>query len=247
MAASIFTELQRFDTLLPADPPGTLADLDPNLKIYSDERVDIWYAPLGKPTPEPVIWILGITPGWRQMRIAYEGASAAMRAGASAREAVARPKPQMAFAGSMRDNLIDMLDQLKLPAHVAVESSRDLFGSKLLRTGSVLKYPVFTNGKNYTGSSPGPTKHAALLEMLDVLLAEDIRQAGHCLIIPLGKAVEAALEHSIDRGRLDAERILRGFPHPSGANGHRFRQFRDNRRRLKRQIDRWFAGTAARR
>ena len=236
----MFTNLQRFETLVPSDPPETIADLDPRLRIYSDEQLEIWYSPMGESARKPAIWILGITPGWNQMRIAYEGAAEALRGGASAHTAAGCRKPKVAFAGSMRENLIAMLDSLDLPRLFELDTSRDLFGSRLLRTGSVLKYPVFKHRKNYAGSNPAPAKHPVLREMLDVLLAKDIRQSASSIIIPLGKAVESALEYSIGEGRLTPERVLWGFPHPSGANGHRVSQFKSNQRRLKRQLGEWF-------
>ena len=39
--------------------------------------------------------------------------------------------------------------------------------------------------------------------------------------------------------QLDGTRCLLGFPHPSGGNGHRVRQFRENQARLSEEIDNW--------
>ena len=178
------------------------------------------------------------------MRLAYAAAAEALDGGATHREAALCPKPTMAFAGSMRRNLIMMLDELGLHDLFDVESVGDLFGTPRLRTGSVLKYPVFRLGRNYTGHTPEPTRHPALREMLDVVLAGELRQAGSELIVPLGKAVESVLAYAVDRGYVEPERILRGLPHPSGANGHRFRQFAAQKVRLRRELQAWYSMTA---
>lgn len=236
----MLTELTKYERLIPSTPPKQLGDLNPGLRLYSDDKIDVWYSPMGKRIENPSLWILGITPGWNQMRIAYEEASAALRSGSSLRQAVDCAKPKVAFAGSMRANLISMLDGIGLNEALDITTTKNLFGSELLRTGSVLRYPVFNRGKNYSGSSPTPTKHPFLKKMLDVVFAEELETVNHCLIVPLGKAVEQALEYSVEQGRVDPSRILRGFPHPSGANGHRISQFNENKDSYVKAVRKWF-------
>lgn len=240
----MFDDLARFEALIPLDPPEVLADLDPGLRIHGDAQLEVWYAPLGRPTAFPEVWILGLTPGWQQARIAYAAAARALRGGASPKEAAQRSKPQVAFAGAMRTNLVSMLDELGLARALRTSSSAELFGSTQLRTGSVLQFPVFLRGQNYSGHGPKPTRHPVLLEMLDAVLARELDSAGNCLIVPLGRAVESCLEYSADKGRLDLKRVLSGFPHPSGANGHRHRQFAAGKADLARRVEEWANGTA---
>ena len=223
----MFSGLKKFETLIPVHAPESLAELSEDLRIYSDRTIEVWYAPLGESTYKPKLWILGITPGWNQMRIAYKAAADALSCGLTPAEAVASKKPQVAFAGSMRANLITMLDELGFAEIFDVQTSANLFGTEHIRTGSVLRYPVFKNQSNYTGSAPKPTQHPVLVEMLDIILANELQSVGRCLILPLGKAVENALEYSAAKGRVDLSHVLLGFPHPSGANGHRMRQFND--------------------
>ena len=236
----MFRNMERFHDLIPSCAPASLGELDSRLRIFSDQHLEIWYSPIPRPVQRPSLWILGITPGWRQMQLAYEAAAEALRGGATGEEAVACPKPKVAFAGSMRANLIQMLDELDLHDVFNVTTVGELFGTARLRTGSVLKYPVFRSGKNYTGHAPEPTKHPALRQMLDVVLAEELRESGQELIVPLGKAVESVLARAVKRGQLDPRRILSGFPHPSGANGHRIRQFAMHRARLRRELLAWY-------
>ncbi len=240
----MFSNFQEYEALIPVDPPAALLDLDPRLQIYVDDSVEIWYAPMGKPISKPKLWILGITPGWNQMRIAYEGAAKALAQGRSPAEAALVRKPQVAFAGSMRKNLISMMDEIGINEVFQVETSARLFGTELIRTGSILKYPVFKKGRNYTGHSPSPTKHEALLRMLDIVLAEELISVGRCLILPLGKAVETALEYSASKGRLELSQVLLGFPHPSGANGHRKKQFTEKQGELSTLVENWYRDAA---
>ncbi len=236
----MFNDLSQYESLIPSSPPKRLDELDSDLRLYSDGKIDVWYSPIGARTENPSVWILGITPGWNQMRIAYEDAAAALQSGESLRHAIDCLKPRIAFAGSMRKNLISMLDKISLNKALGLTTTEDLFGSPLLRTGSVLKYPVFNKGKNYTGSSPTALRHPFLKQMLDVILAEELTTVPACPIIPLGKSVEQILEYAVEKGWLDPSRVLQGFPHPSGANGHRISQFNQNKPYYIETIKRWF-------
>ncbi len=236
----MFSDLKHYEGLLPEIAPASLDDLSEDLRIYKDKILEVWYSPRGLCAERPKLWILGITPGWNQMRIAYEGAASAIQQGLSRSEAVDLRKPNVAFAGSMRKNLVSMLDELGIPKAFEVASSANLFGTEVLRTGSVLKYPVFKKGSNYTGHSPKPTTHPVLVKMINEILGNELDAIGDCLILPLGKSVEHVLEYSASQGRLDRTRILNGFPHPSGANGHRKKQFSECKERLKTRINQWY-------
>ena len=45
------------------------------------------------------------------------------------------------------------------------------------------------------------------------------------LIVPLGPKVSAAMLHLAAIGSIDADRVLTGLPHPSGANAERIAYF----------------------
>ena len=238
----MFSNIDRYESVLPQVAPVSLDELDKQLRIYYDDILEVWYSPHGVASSSPKLWVLGITPGWNQMRIAYEDAAVAIQQGLSRQEAARSAKPRVAFAGSMRTNLIAMMDELGLATALELSSSADLFGAELLRTGSVLKYPVFTRGKNYTGYSPKPHAHSVLCEMLDTVFATELESIVDCLILPLGKTVESVLDHFVAMGLLDGARVLRGFPHPSGANGHRQKIFLQNKVQMRRAVAHWFRG-----
>ena len=237
----MFSTLSEIIQYLPDRTPGSIDQLDSRLKIFSDGRLDIWYSPMGEATRNPKLWILGITPGWNQMEIAYSAAAEMIRAGASHEEADIAKKPQVAFAGSMRENLVAMMDEIGFPEIFEIKSSSELFGSSQLRTGSVLKYPVFRDGRNYTGSTPKPTSHPALLQMIESVFLQELASTPNCLILPLGKSVESVLDYAATKTDLSPDRVLKGFPHPSGANGHRRKHFEVSRIELRRRVLGWSA------
>jgi len=56
------------------------------------------------------------------------------------------------------------------------------------------------------------------------------------IVIPLGRQATSA----VDLAGVDPQRVLYGFPHPSGANGHRLAQHRANQDQLADAARAWF-------
>jgi hypothetical protein len=81
------------------------------------------------------------------------------------------------------------------------------------------------NKQNYNGHQPSITKNEFLYQFVLESFLPELEQLKHPLIIPLGKSVEAVLHQLLDEHRIDNGKILWGFPHPSGANGSRVKQF----------------------
>lgn len=65
---------------------------------------------------------------------------------------------------------------------------------------------------------------------------KDIENFKDILIIPLGKAVEEVLHKLSEEGIINTRQILKGFPHPSGANVNRLEQLEENKEDLINQI-----------
>ncbi len=187
--------------------------------------------------------LVGLTPGYSQLAAATQMLRA--RPQLRGRRRVLAMKCNIAFAGSMRRNLIDMLDALGLHRRLSIVSTRLLFGDQAWRMlpTSALLYPVFRvrDGEleNYSGDS-AIVREPLLIEMLDGLLAPTLRRVPQALIIPFGKWAEAGVMHLIERGLIEERRVFKGFPHPSGSNGHRKKLFETNRATLRRQLARWF-------
>ena len=103
--------------------------------------------------------IVGITPGLQQMLQSFE----AVNEGRSLKEV----KDLSSFKGSMRTTLIKYLDALNINKKLKIKSCESLFNinSKYLHSTSLIKYPVFDKGRNYSGS--GLLKKKILLDFLE--------------------------------------------------------------------------------
>lgn len=210
--------------------------------LYSADRMKIYYAPHNEIINlNAKIFIVGITPGWTQTSIAYETAYKGLLANLNSEEIKTNCKRNSRFAGSMRKNLIEMLDELELNKKIHLKSCEELFNShdELLHTTSVIPYPVFINDENYTGSNPKILDNEILTSCMKKYFYKEIEMLSDALIIPLGKSVEEILKGLIDEKIITEEQCLLGFPHPSGANGHRKKQFELNRKRLQQKIEKF--------
>ncbi|MFC5652591.1 uracil-DNA glycosylase family protein [Paenibacillus solisilvae] len=215
---------------LPVDRALTQADLlTEEFLMERHGQLETYYAPHNEYVNlSAKIVIIGITPGWTQMRIAMQEARKGLEKGLADEEIGKRAKEEARFAGSMKHHLISLLNALQLHKHLNLPSCEELFGEhrELLHSTSLLPYPVFFHKKNYTGSRPNLLSTPSLLEAARLHMAEELRLLGQILIIPLGKTVESVLRLLEREGKLDGRQCLWGFPHPSGANGHRHKQFK---------------------
>jgi hypothetical protein len=69
------------------------------------------------------------------------------------------------------------------------------------------------------------------------LLAPELSMLEDAVFVPLGKSVLTVLEILEAEGRIPKDRAPYGFPHPSGANGHRARQFEEARFAMRTRLD----------
>ena len=211
----------------------------PGLTLYQDAAREIVYAPFDWTNEAARVALVGITPGRHQGWVASMEAAAALRSGASADAALRRAKSVGSFSGPMRRNLVSMLDQIGLAETLGIASSDDLFGSAhhLASHVSALAFPVFVKGRNYTGANI--TREPVFLAIIRQVLAAQLIQAARALVVPLGNAAADAVGLLIDEGVIDPARCLVGFPHPSGANGHRLAHFEARRSELATTVSRW--------
>lgn len=210
--------------------------------LYSDDRMKIYYAPHNEIINlNAKVFIVGITPGWTQTAVSYETAHKGLIDNLNCEEIKINCKRNSRFAGSMRKNLIEMLDELELNKKIHLKSCEELFNShdELLHTTSVIPYPVFINDKNYTGSNPKILDNEILTSYMKKYFYKEIEILSDALIIPLGKSVEEILKVLIDEKVITEEQCLLGFPHPSGANGHRKKQFEFNKKQLQQKVEKF--------
>ena len=189
--------------------------------INTENNIKIYYAPFDYINPKAKIMIVGITPGLQQMLQSFE----VINDGKSLKEV----KDLSSFKGSMRTALIKYLDELEVNKKLKIKSCESLFNknSKYLHTTSLVKYPVFDKGKNYTGSNI--LKKKMLLEFIEKNFLQELKTLNKTIIIPLGNTVSSTIEYLNNKYDLKLRCFLKGFPHPSGANARKNIQFKENR------------------
>lgn len=217
--------------------------LNEKFELYNKDNMKIYYAPHNETINNKArIFIAGITPGWTQTSIAYKTAHNGIINHLEPELIKKECKKNSRFAGSMRKNLIEMLDELNLNKKLHMDSCSELFEEKddFLHTTSIIPYPVFINNKNYTGSNPKIMDNEILYSYVKKYFYNEIKILPNALIVPLGKAVEEVLEKMIKDNLIKEEQCLLGFPHPSGANGHRKKQFEENKMKLLSIVEEYF-------
>ena len=240
------TQIEKYRSFIMTLPPGSLSKeqlLVKELLIQEDKDMSIYYVPYEYVNKRAKVMIIGITPGFTQMELAIRCAREDLLQGVPSDLIDQRAKKLASFAGSMRKNLIEMLNQIGLPGAIGIESSGLLFEERrdLLHTTSVIRYPVFRQGKNYTGHSPAILKSDTLYRYAESILLPELLEVKDALIIPLGKSVSDVVQDFVDKGWLAGERYLFEMPHPSGANGHRKKQFEQSRSGMEQQVLKWFS------
>jgi len=217
--------------------------LNEKFLLHRENNLEMYYAPHNEYINKNAkIFIIGICPGWTQTQIAYKTASEGLKNNLPFDKIQKQCKQNSRFAGSMRKNLIEMLDQLNLHQYLNIECCEQLFANNdnLLHTTSVLPFPVFINGKNYTGHNPNVLNHKALNSYVEKYFYPEAKILSDSLIIPLGKSVDEILADMVKKQILKPDNILFGFPHTSGANGHRKKQFESNKEFFISIIDNHF-------
>lgn len=200
--------------------------------IEKEKDIEIYYAPHNEYiNPKAKIFIVGITPGFQQMSTAISEARRMLEITNDINEIQYRCKIAGRFSGSLRKNIISMLDDIKLNEFLGLVSCSELFKDKdyLLHTVSLIPYSVFVKGKNYTGHTPKLIKSEFLMKYVYDNFVKEVGSLEDVIIIPLGRAVEAVLEKLVEMQVINENQILKGFPHPSGANVNRLTQLEENK------------------
>lgn len=206
-----------------------------DLLIEKDKNIEIYYAPHNEHiNPQAKVFIVGITPGFFQMSTAISEARKGFEKGCSIKEIQYACKKAGRFSGVIRKNIITMLNELELNKVLKIADCSEFFDEKdyLLHTVSLIPYPVFVKGSNYSGHTPKLLTTNFLMKYVYENFLDEfkvLKSQDEVILIPLGRAVEDALFKLADDGLLDKDIILKGFPHPSGANVNRIAQFNENK------------------
>jgi hypothetical protein len=206
------------------------------LLIASDHsgtpKIDIAYAPFDHVNADAEIVIVGLTPGRQQMRNALIEARRCLRLGADDKTTLGAAKVFASFSGPMRTNLVAMLDSVGVNRALRLASTASLWTGDAHRVHftSALRYTVFVDNTNYSGA-PSILRTPLLRQHLLQWFAAELKTLPNAVFAPLGPKVSEAVEWAAKHVGLSAERVLSGFPHPSGANAERIAFFLGRKRR----------------
>ena len=192
--------------------------------VNKDGNIEIYYAPFDYINSKAKIVIVGITPGLQQMTQSFQ----VIKDGKSLKKV----KDLSSFKGSMRTTLIKYMDELKINKILKIKSCESLFNldSKYLHTTSLVKYPIFDKGKNYSGANI--LKKKMLLEFIEKNFLKELRMLQNSIIIPLGNTVSSTIDYLNTKHQLNLKCFLKGFPHPSGLNVRKNIQFDENKKEM---------------
>jgi hypothetical protein len=101
----------------------------PDFLLSTEGRLSVYYAPFDAVNVSAKVAIIGITPGWQQMEVAFRVSRRELLKGATPEQASWCAKMEASFAGAMRRNLVAMLDQLGLARRLNIHATADLFGT----------------------------------------------------------------------------------------------------------------------
>lgn len=202
--------------------------LPESLVINDRGRYKTYYAPFDYINMDARLVICGITPGMQQATNALNKVAQIMSMDSEVEttELLKHAKEYASFSGSMRRNLIDMLDFIGLAKWLELDSCARLFDTHahLVHYTSALRYPVFLDGANYSGS-PSMLSQPDLIAQIDAYLVHELSQLSGCVFLPLGPKVGEVFDNLAQRGVVNASQVLSGLPHPSGANAERIKYF----------------------
>jgi hypothetical protein len=192
--------------------------------VNKDGNIEIYYAPFDYINSKAKIVIVGITPGLQQMIQSFQ----VIKDGKSLKEV----KDLSSFKGSMRTTLIKYMDELKINKILKIKSCESLFNldNKYLHTTSLVKYPVFDKGKNYSGVNI--LKKRMLLNFIEKNFLKELKMHQNSIIIPLGNTVSSTIDYLNINYQLKLRCFLKGFTHPSGLNVRKNYQFKENKNKM---------------
>ena len=205
---------------------GDATTLSKKLLLASKGNIDVCYVPFEHVNRQAKVVIVGITPGKTQMLNAIAEARRQLDKSADFTAALISAKRTGAFSGTIRQNLVNLLDFVGLNHWLKISTCQELFGSAahLVQTTSVLRNPVFINGENYNGT-PSMINNSFLQEQILLYFGEEAKALPKAVFVPLGDKVAEALHFLAAQGLISRSRILDGLPHPSGANAERIAYF----------------------
>jgi hypothetical protein len=241
MTIAFYSKFSQYKNLiqnLSSITPDTIKNETFLLEKDEKKQLEMYYAPFEYVNEQAKVVIIGITPGLNQMEKSYSTVLNSKNMEVNDETILSQVKNNSSFEGTMRKNLVQMLDELQLHEYLNITSTMELFSneSQLVHTTSVISYPVFYKGENYSGSTPNMLTNEILKKYVTEHFTYELTQIEQPLLIPLGAKVSKVLDDLVQKKMVDSKLILNGFPHPSGANGSRKKTFAANKEQMKEKL-----------
>ena len=191
--------------------------------VLSHKRIEEFYIPFDWINTNAKLIVVGITPGLTQWLNGVKTAKGGLERGMSDDEILREVKQFAAFSGTIRPNLLRLMDSIGIPKLLGIDSSEQLFSDRadLVHWTSLFVNPIFCESKNYSGS-PAPSLKCPLMNRsIEEGILREIEACKNAWILPVGKPPNDIFKTLIKKGRVPAERVLLGMIHPSNASAER--------------------------
>jgi hypothetical protein len=229
---SLFSQYSPAITSMQTAGLTNATQLPASLEMGRDGNLSVFYIPFDYVNTAARVVLVGITPGFTQLKNALTEAQEQTARGADEETLLKCCKQTGAFSGGMRSNLVAMLDFIGLNQKLGIASCADFFKSAagLVQTTSLLRHPVFVGGKNYNGK-PDMLENAFLKSFMMKYFGDEAKLLPKAVFVPLGSKVSAGMKYLCQEGMIKEDRVLFGLPHPSGANAERICYFLGRKKR----------------
>ena len=136
--------------LLSTRKDNSLADSSLEIWQHEAKKLSCFYAPFDHVNRQADIILVGITPGRTQMNRSINALKQALEDDQNFDSALKSVKQHASLSGSMRPRIIEMLNKLGYAKLLGIDCCSSLWAehTHLVHFCSVLKYPVFVNGKD---------------------------------------------------------------------------------------------------
>jgi uracil-DNA glycosylase len=199
-----------------------------SLQLWQNEqhKLTCYYAPFDHVNQDADIIIVGITPGRTQMNRAINAfRQEAKQSGYQIEDVLKHVKQTASLSGSMRPTIVKVLNKLAINKRLAIPCCSQLWQQQHHRVHfcSLLKYPIFINGRDYNGQLK-LFNSTELIQLLYQGFVSDLKQINpKAIILPLGEMVASTIQILCDKGDIRQRPVFHedkviAPPHPSGAN-----------------------------
>lgn len=192
-------------------------------RLEHEGRDELFYIPFEHVNSAARLVIVGITPGPKQIKLAYRTVSSKIKVGLPDDQILFEAKKQAGFGDqSMRPNLLRMLKHFRFAEILGIDEEEQLWADRadLLHATSVVPHAAFRKGKPFAGSFEEVLKTPIFRESFERDFASSLSLlSSEAVYVGLGPTPLDALDHCVGRGLIAASQILGAFAHSSTQAG----------------------------